>query len=122
MKNANRAESASQTRESKGKALAPQQPSPQEQRESSKNSRAHREASNTEAASPLSGDTVGIDVGDLVSQFCRLDAAGEIAAEGRLHTNAASIEKHFARLPKALIALEAGTHSGWIARTGVSVR
>ena len=64
----------------------------------------------------LSGETVGLDVGDRVSQFCRLDAAGEIAEEGRLHTNAASIEKHFAKLPAAVIALEAGTHSGWIAR------
>ena len=54
--------------------------------------------------------------GDRVSQFCPLDAAGEIAEEGRLHTNAASIEKYFAKLPAAVIALEAGTQSGWMAR------
>ena len=59
---------------------------------------------------------MGIDVGDRVSQFCRLDAAGEIAEQGRLHTTAASMEKHFAKLPAAVIALEAGTQSGWIAR------
>jgi transposase len=59
---------------------------------------------------------VGIDLGDRVSQFCRLDAAGEIAEQGRLHTTAASMEKHFAKLPATVIALEAGTQSGWIAR------
>lgn len=69
-----------------------------------------------EAANGLSGETIGLDVGDRVSQFCRLDLAGEIAEEGRLHTTAASMEKHFAKLPAAVIALEAGTQSGWIAR------
>jgi hypothetical protein len=62
------------------------------------------------------GDTIGIDIGDRVSQFCRLDASGEIAEQGKLHTSAASLEKHFAKLPSAVIALEAGTQSGWIAR------
>jgi transposase len=74
------------------------------------------EPSTAPAAKALSGETVGIDVGDRVSQFCRLDAAGEIAEQGRLHTTAASMEKHFAKLPAAVIALEAGTQSGWIAR------
>src|SRR5690606_34647668 len=67
-------------------------------------------------ANELSSCTVGRDVGERVSQCCRLDAAGEIAEEGRLHTTAAGVEKHFAKLPAAVIALEAGTHSGWIAR------
>ncbi|MCC7341214.1 MAG: hypothetical protein IT170_09015 [Bryobacterales bacterium] len=52
----------------------------------------------------MSGETIGLDVGDRLSQFRRLDAAGEIAGEGRLHTNAASIEKHFAKLPAAVAA------------------
>ena len=75
-----------------------------------------RESSAESSPKALSGETVGIDVGDRVSQFCRLDAGGEIAEQGRLHTNAASIEKHFAKLPVAVIVLEAGTQSGWIAR------
>ena len=73
------------------------------------------EAGNAEGPK-LSGETVGIDVGDRFSQFCRLDVTGEILEEARLHTNTASIEKHFSKLPPAVIALEAGTHSGWIAR------
>jgi hypothetical protein len=32
---------------------------------------------------PNPGTTVGLDVGDRYSQFCILDEAGEIAAEGR---------------------------------------
>lgn len=61
-------------------------------------------------------DTIGIDVGDRVSQFCRLSPEGEILEETRFHTNAASVEKHFAKMPPARIALEAGTQSGWMAR------
>jgi transposase len=79
-------------------------------------SKAVDEPSAEPAAKAISGETVGIDVGDRVSQFCRLDAAGQIAEQGRLHTTAASMEKHFAKLPAAVIALEAGTQSGWIAR------
>ena len=33
-----------------------------------------------------------------------------------MHTNAASVEKRFAKMPAAVMALEAGTHSGWMAR------
>jgi hypothetical protein len=36
---------------------------------------------------------------DRVSKFGRLDPAGEIAEDGRLHTTAAGVEKHFAKLP-----------------------
>jgi transposase len=78
-------------------------------------SAAQREAEEADGLS-READTIGIDVGDRVSQFCRLDASGEIAEQGKLHTNAAGFEKHFAKLPQAVIALEAGTQSGWIAR------
>jgi hypothetical protein len=61
-------------------------------------------AGTVEPANGLSGETIGLDVGDRVSQFCRLDAASEIAEEGRLHTNAASLEKYFVKLPAAVIA------------------
>ena len=61
-------------------------------------------------------DTIGIDIGDKVSQFCRLDVDGEVADQQRFHTNTESLKKHFAKLPKARIALEASTHSGWMAR------
>ena len=107
MKNANRAETSKEA-----KALTVVAKVENELRAKGKPNAATVEAS----SGALSGETVGLDVGDRVSQFCRLDAAGEIAEEGRLHTTAAGVEKHFAKLPAAVIALEAGTHSGWIAR------
>ncbi len=48
-------------------------------------------AATVEAVNGLSGETVGLDVGDRISQFCRLDAAGEIAEAGRLHTKFRSL-------------------------------
>ena len=102
MKNANKAETSKEA-----KALSVVAKVEKQSRAKGKPS-----AATVEPGNGLSGETVGLDVGDRVSQFCRLDAAGEIAEEGRLHTNAASIEKHFAKLPAAVIALEAGTQSG----------
>ena len=106
MKNANKAETS---REAKALSVVAKV-------ENKSRAKGEPNAATVERVNGLSGETIGLDVGDRVSQFCRLDAAGEIAEEGRLHTNAASIEKHFAKLPAALIALEAGTQSGWIAR------
>lgn len=58
--------------------------------------------------------TIGIDLGDLWSHYCILDDDAEIVEEGRFRTVARSIEKHFRGMPKARIAMEAGTHSIWI--------
>ena len=107
MKNANRAETSKEAKTLTVVAKA----------EKKLRAKGKPNAATVEASSgALSGETVGLNVGDRVSQFCRLDPAGEIAEEGRLHTTAAGVEKHFAKLPAAVIALEAGTHSGWIAR------
>ena len=55
--------------------------------------------------------TIGIDLGDLWSHYCILDDDAEIVEEGRFRTVARSLEKHFRGVPKARIAMEAGTHS-----------
>ena len=102
MKNANKAETSKEA-----KALSVVAKVEKQSRAKEKPS-----AATVEPGNGLSGETIGLDVGDRVSQFCRLNLAGEIAEEGRLHTNAASIEKHFGKLPAAVIALEAGTQSG----------
>lgn len=60
--------------------------------------KADRASSGAPPAKALSGETVGIGVGDRVRPFRRLDVAGEIAGQSRSRTNAASIERHFARL------------------------
>ncbi len=81
--------------------------------EGKKNSRARGKSSadTVESVNGSSGETIGIDVGERASQLCRLDPAGEIADEARLQTNAASIERHFAKLPAAATALGAGPQS-----------
>jgi transposase len=60
--------------------------------------------------------TIGIDLGDRFSAFCVLDAAGEIVAEGKLRTTTAALDQYFSSQAPARVALEAGTHSGWVSR------
>jgi transposase len=60
--------------------------------------------------------TIGLDLGDRSTAFCVLDSDGAIVAEGKLKTTQAAINQQFASLAPARVALEAGTHSGWISR------
>jgi transposase len=60
-------------------------------------------------------ETVGIDLGDKVSRYCIVDAAGEVVEEGSFRNQVSSIEKHFSG-ERRRIALEAGAQSAWIAR------
>lgn len=60
-------------------------------------------------------ETIGIDISDKVSSFCRLSEDGEIAEEGRFRTTPEMVSKRFGQIPAARIALEAGTHSAWMA-------
>jgi len=55
-------------------------------------------------------------LGDRSTAFCVLDTDGAIVAEGKLKTTQAAIDQQFASLAPARVALEAGTHSGWISR------
>ena len=40
-------------------------------------------------------ETIGIDLGDKVSRYAILDAAGEVVEEGSIRNETGSIEKHF---------------------------
>ncbi len=60
--------------------------------------------------------TVGMDMGDKKHNVCVLDAEGDIQERGSVTNTAKSIEKYFSKLPSCRVALEAGTHSGWISR------
>jgi transposase len=62
----------------------------------------------------MPAQTIGIDLGDKSHQLCLLDEAGQVMMEGPMPNTMAALEKMFATLPKALIAMEAGTHSPWI--------
>jgi transposase len=61
--------------------------------------------------------SMGIDLGDKFSRFCMLDGDGEVIQEGRFRTTRESITSQFEGMPIPMrIALEAGTHSGWVSR------
>lgn len=69
----------------------------------------------TEVSTQEFAFTIGIDLGDKRHQICRMDPAGQIVAEGPLTNSLAALEKMFGGLARSLVALEAGTHSPWIA-------
>jgi hypothetical protein len=69
-----------------------------------------------QSATPAGRFTIGLDLGDRSTAFCVLDTDGAIVAEGKLKTTQAAIDQQFASLAPARVALEAGTHSGWISR------
>jgi transposase len=57
---------------------------------------------------------VGIDLGDKKSNYCFIDAKGNIFAEGTLATTQAELSELFSSIPKCRIAIEVGTHSPWV--------
>ena len=59
--------------------------------------------------------TLGLDVSDKYSHFCRLDSSGAVIEEGRIRTAIASFRQHFDGDP-CRVVIEAGTHSPWISR------
>jgi transposase len=60
--------------------------------------------------------SIGIDLGDRVSQFVALDNAGERVGEGRVPTTAEAFGKRFGATGAKMIAIETGTHSPWVCR------
>jgi hypothetical protein len=57
---------------------------------------------------------VGIDLGDNKSNYCFLDAKGNIFAEGTLATMQTELSELFSSIPKCRVAIEVGTHSPWV--------
>jgi transposase len=60
--------------------------------------------------------TIGMDLGDRNHEVCVLDAKGVVRERERVDNSAKHIQKYFERYERCRIALEAGTHSGWISR------
>jgi transposase len=58
--------------------------------------------------------TIGIDLGDVWSHYCKLNQDGDVVDRGRFRTTPKTIEKWFTDVPHARVAMEAGTHSIWI--------
>lgn len=60
--------------------------------------------------------SVGLDLGDRTSRYAIVDEDGELIAEGECRNTPAGLAKVFAEMPRARVALETGSQSGWIAR------
>jgi hypothetical protein len=60
--------------------------------------------------------TIGIDLGDVWSHYCKLNEDGEVVGRGRFRTSLSGVEEWFTDLPPVRIAMEAGTHSVWISK------
>ena len=61
-------------------------------------------------------NTVGLDMGDKNHSICVLDPEGKVLERGGVANTATAIRKRFGGLSPCLVALEAGTHSGWVSR------
>ena len=60
---------------------------------------------------------VGIDLGDRNHEVCVLNEAGQVERRDTVVNTAEALTKCFSRVPKGTpVAMEAGTHSGWISR------
>lgn len=70
-------------------------------------------SSRAETARELSA-YVGIDLGDKKSNYCFIDAEGNIFAEGTLATTQVELNTLFSSIPGCRIAIEVGTHSPWV--------
>lgn len=60
--------------------------------------------------------TIGIDVGDRMSQYCAIGAEGETIVESRVATTPGGFELLFKAIGGKTIAIETGTHSPWMSR------
>jgi transposase len=55
-------------------------------------------------------------LGDRFSEVCVLDETGALASQTRLRTIPAALQEYFSSQAPARVALETGTHSGWVSR------
>jgi transposase len=62
------------------------------------------------------GITVGMDMGDKSHIVCVLDAQGNVLKRGTVTNTASAIRKYFGKMTPCRVAMEAGTHSGWVSR------
>jgi transposase len=62
------------------------------------------------------GITVGVDMGDKKHNICVLDAEGKVLRRTTVTNTAQAVRKYFGKLEPCRVAMEAGTHSGWVSR------
>lgn len=62
------------------------------------------------------GITVGMDMGDKNHSVCVLDAEGEVLTRTSVTNTGKAVRNYFGGLESCRVAMEAGTHSGWVSR------
>jgi transposase len=62
------------------------------------------------------GTTIGMDLGDKTHEVCVLDEAGTVIIRKQIANTKVAVVKFFTPYAGALVAMETGTHSPWIAR------
>ena len=60
---------------------------------------------------------IGIDLGDKDAHYACLNEEGKFTEEGTFAMTPAGVRKHFAKIPRSRIAIEAGAQSRWIAKS-----
>jgi len=60
--------------------------------------------------------TIGLDLGDRTSNYCVLNATGDILLEDKLPTTSQAMKQLFGRMLRSRIAMETSTHSPWVSR------
>jgi transposase len=60
--------------------------------------------------------TVGMDMGDKKHRVCVLNGEGKVLSMDTVANTGAAIRKYFGGMKPCRIAIEAGTHSGWVSR------
>ena len=62
------------------------------------------------------GITVGMDMGDKNHIVCEMDAEGAVVTRAGVTNTAKGLRKYFGGREPCRVAMEAGTHSGWVSR------
>ena len=70
----------------------------------------------TEQVATKRNCTVGMDLGDLRHQVCVPDKKGEVVEERSITNTRDSLARLAKKYPKAVVAMETGTHSPWVSR------
>jgi len=60
--------------------------------------------------------TIGMDMGDKNHQVCVLDEEGKEIRSETIPNTKEGVTRFFKKYPGALVAMEAGTHTGWVSR------
>lgn len=59
---------------------------------------------------------MGLDMGDKSHTVCILDGPGQVVERDEVGNTGEALRKRFAKMKPCLVAMEAGTHSGWVSR------